>query len=77
MPKALQFKGVPDHNAIIAESYKGSEDEIEVVCVFEFHSELEHGSESPRASTVVMTGVEAKTNVTIPENMYIQKYVLV
>ena len=76
MPKALQCKGSPDHNAIIAESYKSWEDGTEVVCVFEFHSSLEHGRESPRASTAVTTGGDAKTNVIIPDNKYIQKYVL-
>ena len=74
IPKALHCNGFPDHNAIIASSYRqvdgGTQD---IAFIFEVHSSVEQGSMSPRASTVVTTGGEANIKVIDPENRYIQK----
>ena len=77
MPKGLHVIGSPDHNAIIASSYKVDEGGMhKLVADCRFHSSLEHGRISPRASTVVTTGGEAYIRVIDPDNMYTQKYVL-
>jgi hypothetical protein len=41
--------------------------------ILEVHSSVSHGSDNPRASTVVTTGGAAKIRVMEPENRYIQK----
>jgi hypothetical protein len=41
-----------------------------------FQSSVEQGRASPLASTVVTTGGDANISVMLPENKYMQKYVL-
>src|SRR5277367_5380768 len=77
MPNAPQSDGVPDHNAIIALSFRVEDGGVQPLgSTSNVHSSVEHGSSSPRASAVVPTGGVAKRSVMPPENMYIQKDVL-
>ena len=77
MPNALKSDGVPDHNAIIASSYRVVVGGVQFRgSTSEDQSSVEQGSNSPRASAVVTTGGVANTRVMVPENIYIQKYIL-
>ena len=77
-PNALQSDGVPDHKAIMASSYRVEDGGVQFCgSLSSDQSSVEHGSSSPRASAVVTTGGVANIRDMHPENMNIQKYVLI